>query len=87
MESEEQCHWLPVQVLNAVHNTATLPDATQVDVMKVSLPLSRFSCDINNQQPRICFGGLMSKVNEPGTVDSSCCVTIFTFWVVSTSTL
>jgi len=37
MESEEQCHWLPVQILNAVHNTATLPDATQVDVMKVSL--------------------------------------------------
>jgi len=37
MESEEQCHWLPVQVLNAVHNTSTLPDAVQVDVMKVSL--------------------------------------------------
>ena len=39
MESEEQCHWLPVQVLNAVHNTATLPDGTQVDVMKVSVSL------------------------------------------------
>jgi len=37
MESEEQCHWLPVQILNAVHNTSMLPDATQVDVMKVSL--------------------------------------------------
>jgi len=37
MESEEQCHWLPVQILNAVHNTATLPDTTQVDVMKASL--------------------------------------------------
>ena len=36
MESEEQCHWLPVQILNAVHNTSTLPDAVQVDVMKVS---------------------------------------------------
>jgi len=37
MESEDQRYWLPVQVLNAVQNTSTLPDTIQVDVMKVSL--------------------------------------------------
>lgn len=38
MESEEQCHWLPMQILNTVHSTAALPDVVQVDVMKVCRP-------------------------------------------------
>ena len=46
MESEEQCHWLPVQVLNAVHNTAMLSEATQVDVMKVSFQFALILLDM-----------------------------------------
>ena len=35
MESEMQCYWLPMQLLNAVQNTFSLPDVVQIDIMKV----------------------------------------------------
>ena len=37
LESGEEEHWLPVQVLNTLHMTPQLPEDIQVDVMKVSV--------------------------------------------------
>jgi len=71
MESEEQCHWLPVQVLNAVHNTATLPDATQVDVMKVSRAVDQ-SIDIAS----CCAGKMTAFLRHCNSVRLSVCLSI-----------
>ena len=35
IESEDPEKWLPIQILNAVWSTPTLPEETQVEVMKV----------------------------------------------------
>ena len=35
MESEAEDKWLPMQILNAVHNVPSLSDDTQVEVLKV----------------------------------------------------
>ena len=37
MESEQQCYWLPMQVLSALHCTSALPDVVQIDIMKVPI--------------------------------------------------
>lgn len=35
IESESEEKWLPIQVLNTVFSTPTLPEDTQVEIMKV----------------------------------------------------
>ena len=40
MESEQEERWLPMQILNAVSATPTLPEDTQVEVMKVNWVIS-----------------------------------------------
>lgn len=40
IEAEQEERWLPMQILAAVANTPTLPEETQVEVMKVCFCLS-----------------------------------------------
>ena len=36
MESDDEHNWLPIQVLNTVFSTPTLPEDYQVEIMKVA---------------------------------------------------
>lgn len=44
MESEQQCYWLPMQILSTVQNVPSLPDVVQIGVMKVVLTVSSINC-------------------------------------------
>ena len=37
-QKEEEDQWFPIQILNAVHTTSSLPEDIQVDIMRVSFP-------------------------------------------------
>ncbi|KAJ8315609.1 hypothetical protein KUTeg_007759 [Tegillarca granosa] len=40
IESESEEKWLPIQVLNTVFSTPTLPEDTQVEIMKLLLNMT-----------------------------------------------
>lgn len=44
MESEQETHWLSMQMLHAVRNTAALPEDVQVEVMRVRLHFITIKC-------------------------------------------
>ncbi|XP_060081313.1 brefeldin A-inhibited guanine nucleotide-exchange protein 3-like [Ylistrum balloti] len=40
MESDKEEHWLPIQILNTVFSTPSLPEDTQVEIMKLLLKMT-----------------------------------------------
>ncbi|XP_069142688.1 brefeldin A-inhibited guanine nucleotide-exchange protein 3-like isoform X2 [Argopecten irradians] len=62
MESDKEEHWMPIQILNTVFSTPSLPEDTQVEIMKLLLKMTFSTAWCMN-------AGVITKVSQ--TKDSN----------------